>query len=377
MATEVILSSDSTASSRNADSSSVDSATILPCLNLIEKRIQARLALGQKLSPVEKHLARHVRAYRKSALGPSFIAALGEIAAVFLRPLPIILVLSLVIASNVSSRAWLSTDISLSEHVFAPKNSEPPTQQEEDALAAQIEHDFPEQDEFTENPAEPQQSLQMQKSAAPNSVEVSNEELLAKIASAMEESLKKPLERIKELPIVEDSMPQPETPSVADITVQAVASLAKTELAAQSQAKDEEQRGLLAFITGVIAVYYPQIQDPGKMAAEIIGVSRSEGMDPLFVSSIIATESGFKSHAVSHKGAKGLMQLKPSTAQEVSQRHPMGRKAYLSLNEPEVNLQLGLRYLKELEQRYHGNRTLALAAYNWGPGQVGGAARER
>ena len=68
------------------------------------------------------------------------------------------------------------------------------------------------------------------------------------------------------------------------------------------------------------------------------------------------------------------MQILPSTASEVVLKHT-SRPGALKLTDPEVNLKLGVRYLKELERHYRGNKSLALAAYNWGPANLDAAAR--
>ena len=86
-----------------------------------------------------------------------------------------------------------------------------------------------------------------------------------------------------------------------------------------------------------------------------------QGLDPVFLKSMAATESAFHPNAVSPKGAAGLMQLMPGTAVSlgVSDR----------LN-PAQNVQGGALYIRELIERYHGDVAKALAAYNAGPAKV-------
>ena len=84
-------------------------------------------------------------------------------------------------------------------------------------------------------------------------------------------------------------------------------------------------------------------------------------VDPALVRAVIETESNWNPRAYSHKGAGGLMQLIPTTAQ---------RYGAHDLFNPEQNIDAGVRHLKMLLQRYGGNLDLALAAYNAGEGTV-------
>lgn len=89
-------------------------------------------------------------------------------------------------------------------------------------------------------------------------------------------------------------------------------------------------------------------------------VAREHGVPPALVKAVVATESNFDPKAVSPKGAQGLMQLMPQTAELVGVRNPFG---------PEDNVMGGTRYLRWLLDRY-GDWTRALAAYNAGPSAV-------
>jgi soluble lytic murein transglycosylase-like protein len=84
-------------------------------------------------------------------------------------------------------------------------------------------------------------------------------------------------------------------------------------------------------------------------------------LDPALVRAVIETESNWNPKAFSHKGAGGLMQLIPTTAQRYG--------AYDVFN-PQQNIDAGVKYLRTLLERYNGNLDLALAAYNAGEGAV-------
>jgi len=98
--------------------------------------------------------------------------------------------------------------------------------------------------------------------------------------------------------------------------------------------------------------------------------SRRHGIDYELLQALIATESGFDASAVSPKGAVGLMQVMPATAQRYGvtgdRKTPVARK----LADPAVNVRTGARYLRYLLDLFPGNLELALAAYNAGEGAV-------
>jgi soluble lytic murein transglycosylase-like protein len=84
-------------------------------------------------------------------------------------------------------------------------------------------------------------------------------------------------------------------------------------------------------------------------------------LDPDLVNSVIHAESGFNAHAISPKGARGLMQLMPDTASKLGVN---------DMFDPQANVDGGSRYLRELLERYNFDLVKALAAYNAGPERV-------
>lgn len=109
-------------------------------------------------------------------------------------------------------------------------------------------------------------------------------------------------------------------------------------------------------VTGIPETSVPPVspQQLADAAADKYGLPRG------LVRSVMSAESGFHSQAVSPKGAIGLMQLMPSTAQTLG----------VDAHDPAQNADAGVRYLRQLLEKYHGALYHALAAYNAGPGAV-------
>jgi len=94
-----------------------------------------------------------------------------------------------------------------------------------------------------------------------------------------------------------------------------------------------------------------------------------QGLDPFLVTALMREESAFVQRAVSGVGARGLMQLMPQTAERVAREHKLARGP-LSLESPDVNIQLGTIHLADLIRDNGGNLRLALSGYNAGQQQA-------
>lgn len=103
-------------------------------------------------------------------------------------------------------------------------------------------------------------------------------------------------------------------------------------------------------------------EDAEEIAQLTIDLSNEYDLDPYWMLAIMYTESRFKNDTVSNKGAKGLMQLIPSTAKF------MGVSSE-KLHTPAVNIDTGFKYYKYLLDKYD-NQRMATIAYNQGPGNV-------
>jgi len=95
-----------------------------------------------------------------------------------------------------------------------------------------------------------------------------------------------------------------------------------------------------------------------------------QGLDPALVKALVAVESAFDPNAVSPKGAVGLMQIIPATAERYGLAADAKRSIEQKLKDPATNVRIGTRYLADLLERFENDIVLALAGYNAGEGAV-------
>ena len=105
----------------------------------------------------------------------------------------------------------------------------------------------------------------------------------------------------------------------------------------------------------------PQNVDKRQVLYLINRNAKIYGLDPALVRAMVEVESGFDIRAVSPKGAQGLMQIMPGTAQDLKLKDSF---------DASKNIEAGTRYMRQLLDRFGGNVKLAVAAYNAGPGAV-------
>lgn len=107
--------------------------------------------------------------------------------------------------------------------------------------------------------------------------------------------------------------------------------------------------------------------DMASIMATIAQAAARYGLDPNFIAAIAQRESGMNPNAVSPAGAKGIMQLMDATAAMFGVTNPF---------DPVQNINAGTRYVAQLLNQYAGDVAKALAAYNWGPGNVSRAIQQ-
>jgi soluble lytic murein transglycosylase-like protein len=114
----------------------------------------------------------------------------------------------------------------------------------------------------------------------------------------------------------------------------------------------------------VLLAYYPL-----DYREQILTSARETDLPAHLIAGIIRQESAFDPRATSPVGARGLMQLMPGTAREVSRKVGVAYRPE-RLYDPEVSVRLGSTYFRELLDRFDGNVELALAGYNGGPSRI-------
>lgn len=149
-------------------------------------------------------------------------------------------------------------------------------------------------------------------------------------------------------------------------------SLSRDELVAQARIAYDMGWYFPAIRTMGQAKYWDDLEVRFPMAhqSSLVTAAKSRGLHSSWVFAITRQESAFMADAKSHAGAMGLMQLMPATAKETAQRYGIPLPSTQSALNPNTNIQLGSAYLSQVLGQFKGNRILASAAYNAGPGRV-------
>lgn len=100
---------------------------------------------------------------------------------------------------------------------------------------------------------------------------------------------------------------------------------------------------------------------PSQYSGLIQRIADEQGADAKFISCLMHDESDGDKTATSSAGARGLLQLMPDTAR---------RMGVTNITDPEQNIRGGIKFMNMMLAKYHGDKRLALAAYNWGPAKV-------
>jgi len=146
----------------------------------------------------------------------------------------------------------------------------------------------------------------------------------------------------------------------------------RDELVAQARLAYEMEWYFPAIRTISQAKYWDDldIRFPMTHRSSLVNAAKAREIHPSWVFAITRQESAFMADARSHVGATGLMQLMPATAKETAKRFGIPLSSPQQVLNPNVNIQLGAAYLSQIYGQFNGNRVLASAAYNAGPGRV-------
>ncbi|MBB6670994.1 lytic transglycosylase domain-containing protein [Cohnella nanjingensis] len=141
--------------------------------------------------------------------------------------------------------------------------------------------------------------------------------------------------------------------------------------------RPRRKRWFLALLLIVLAVLFIRSDWIGRMIYPISyeeEIHRSADhyqVDPLLIAAIIRVESNFKAQAVSPKGAIGIMQIMPDTADWILKQDDFNGLTVQQAGErADAGIRLGTWYVRELQRQFKGDLVQTLAAYNAGPGKV-------
>lgn len=128
--------------------------------------------------------------------------------------------------------------------------------------------------------------------------------------------------------------------------------------------------GLFLLFLLMQSTYVQKLMYPIKYESEVTTSARAFAVDPVLIMAVIRVESNFNPEASSPKGAYGLMQLMPETAEWMVDEGHFDEQFLDRLQEPAVNIHMGSWYMGQLLKQFEGHSAAAIAAYNAGPGRV-------
>lgn len=128
----------------------------------------------------------------------------------------------------------------------------------------------------------------------------------------------------------------------------------------------------VALALGILLYGRPLLKQafPIHFAEAVLHAAEATGTEPLLIVAVMRVESHFNPQAVSPKGAKGLMQVMPSTGTWVAEQLGMANFDVSRLEDPKTNIHIGAWYLAYLQNMFDNNLVAAIAAYNGGLGNV-------
>ncbi|WP_010496077.1 lytic transglycosylase domain-containing protein [Paenibacillus elgii] len=129
---------------------------------------------------------------------------------------------------------------------------------------------------------------------------------------------------------------------------------------------------LLTFVIFLFlsSTYVGRMLYPIRYEQEIRQNAAKYDLDPFLVAAVIRVESNYLTETESKKGAYGMMQLMPDTANWIIDKARFSEEFKNRLNDPAVSIELGSWYLNWLSKQFNGNRIAVLAGYNAGHGKV-------
>ncbi|WP_217596313.1 lytic transglycosylase domain-containing protein [Cohnella sp. GbtcB17] len=145
----------------------------------------------------------------------------------------------------------------------------------------------------------------------------------------------------------------------------------------KKRTRPKRKRWFLALLIVVVALLFIRSEWLGKMVypiqyqKEIQSNADRYAVDPRLIAAVIRVESNFEPDAVSPKGAIGIMQIMPDTAEWILKQDDFGSiTTKLAGERADAGIRLGAWYLKDLLRQFEGDTVKSLAAYNAGPGKV-------